>query len=479
MPRQTKNPIARRLESVRRSGWRVASWYAMARIAGMVRAGGGSRPVRKPGPAAPGISVLIPSRNGRHLLEAQLPGIVRELEGFPGEIVIVDNGSTDGTAEWISETWPRIRVEVSPEPLSFACAVNRGLQGAAYSHVCLLNNDMLVDPGFFGALVRAFEQVPELFCATAQIRFPPGARREETGKAVYTQPAPDDFPIRCDEPVAGEDLSYVLYGSGGCSLYDARKLAALGGVDEVYSPAYVEDLDLGYRAWQCGWPTVYVAGAQVEHRHRATTSRYFTGEELDAILEKNYLRFVWRAVSDRKLFERLWVQALRWMALRGRTAPLGEVFEARHVPAACAWPEESILALTGGAVAVFPGRTSSGKPRAIVAAPSLPSSPGDLMRQAARFDMVLVAFTESLVTPAPELLETCLEIVEVRQANETDAPAAFRAALQQTVRKWRPAVAHLESTRMARYSGDCAPARAIVADHGEELLRSGGSAPLV
>ena len=51
---------------------------------------------------------------------------------------------------------------------------------------------------------------------------------------------------------------------------------ALGNVDEIYEPAYVEDLDLGYRAWQRGWPSVYVAGAVVEHRHRATTSRYYT-----------------------------------------------------------------------------------------------------------------------------------------------------------------------------------------------------------
>ncbi len=98
----------------------------------------------------------------------------------------------------------------------------------------------------------------------------------------------------------------MLYGSGGCSLYDAAKLRALGGMDEAYDPAYVEDLDIGYRAWQRGWPTVYVAGAVVEHRHRATTSRYYTGEQLDEILEINYLRFVARAVASPDVFRRLW-----------------------------------------------------------------------------------------------------------------------------------------------------------------------------
>ena len=78
-------------------------------------------------------------------------------------------------------------------------------------------------------IVRAFRAVPGLFCATAQILFPAGVRREETGKAVMAQEDPDDFPIRCDEPLAGEDGSYALYGSGGASLYDGAKLRALGG----------------------------------------------------------------------------------------------------------------------------------------------------------------------------------------------------------------------------------------------------------
>ena len=80
-----------------------------------------------------------------------------------------------------------MRVEVSAAALSFARAVNRGIRLARYSHVCLLNNDMILEPGFFAPLVRAFDRVPDLFCATAQIRFPAGVRREETGKAVMAQ----------------------------------------------------------------------------------------------------------------------------------------------------------------------------------------------------------------------------------------------------------------------------------------------------
>jgi len=307
-----------------------------------------------------------------------------------------------------------VRIDVSAAPLSFARAVNRGIALARFSHVCLLNNDMLADLGFFHALRRAFDEVPNLFCATAQIKFPAGVRREETGKAVMAQTAAEDFPVRCDEPLPGEDGTYVLYGSGGCSLYDAAKLRALGCVDEAYEPAYVEDLDLGYRAWQRGWPTVFVAGAVVEHRHRATTRRYYSEEQLEAILEANYLKFVARSVARRAVFERLWKQALDRLRLRAaRPTALAALRKAAGIartggPAGQpAYSEEAFLALTSGSVALFPGHAKEAGASVIRA--------------------------KRISTPAAELLQAYAEVVVVRE----DSPLAFQAACEWTRRKWR------------------------------------------
>jgi GT2 family glycosyltransferase len=378
---------------VRPSSLDLALWHAAARAAAWLRPPA-IRRLHAPAADLPaGISVVIPSRNGRALLAAQLPGIVRELAA-PSEIMVVDNGSDDGTREWLRSDWPQVQVDESAAPLSFAAAVNRGIAHARYSHVCLLNNDMLLEPGFFAALQAAFAQVPDLFCATAQIYFPAGMRREETGKAVMAQSHPDDFPIRCDDPIAGEDLTWVLYGSGGCSLYDARLLRALGGMDEAYAPAYVEDLDIGYRAWQWGWPTVFVAGAVVEHRHRATTSRYYTESELAEVLEVNYLKFLARAVSDRRLFRQLWNEAISRLRRRGDGA-------LRHAASIVleggAWErggcaEAAILALTGGDVAVFPGGNAAGH--------------------------ALVTFADRLELPTAEVLARHRRVVVVKTGNE-------------------------------------------------------------
>jgi len=116
------------------------------------------------------------------LLEAQLPGIARELESFPAEIIVVDNGSGDGTAQWLRATWPQVLFEVSREPLSFARAVNLGIGRARYSHICLLNNDMLLEPGFFGALVGAFERVPASSAPRRRFASPRGSAARKPAK---------------------------------------------------------------------------------------------------------------------------------------------------------------------------------------------------------------------------------------------------------------------------------------------------------
>ena len=407
-----------------------------------------------------GISVVIPSRNGKDLLAAQLPGILRDLPAT-AEVLVIDNGSDDGTAAWLQTSFPQVRIQVSREPLSFARAANHGLAAARYARVCLLNNDMLIDPGFFGALDQAFSRIPDLFCATAQIRFPPGARREETGKAVMAQNQPDDFPLRCDEPLPGEDLTWVLYGSGGCSLYDAARLRALGSIDTVYEPAYVEDLDLGFRAWQRGWPSVYVAGAGVEHRHRATTSRYYSPQQLEQILEVNYLKFLARSVWSPALFRRLWAQAVRRLRLRATHSPAAhqalQVAPSIALSGGPALPpklsEEFCLALTNGTVFAFPGRPATGKPLVLVASNTPPA-----VHYEDR-DPIAIAFTNTTAVPPPEILADYIEVVLVRRG--PSAALSFRAALQMSLRKWQPQTVELDSDTAA-YAPDCVPVRTLL-----------------
>jgi glycosyltransferase involved in cell wall biosynthesis len=143
--------------------------------------------------------------------------------------------------------------------------------------------------------------------------------------------------------------------------------------------------------------------------------------------------------------------------------------------------------LPEGPAAIFPGKAASGKPRVLVASAYLPFplSHGGAVRihnltarAAADWDQILVAFTETDAPPAAELLDRFVEVVLVRRTGTHAAPstgrpevveqfasASFRAALRETVRKWRPAIAQLEFTQMAQYAADCAPARPILVEH--------------
>jgi glycosyltransferase involved in cell wall biosynthesis/GT2 family glycosyltransferase len=441
-----------------------------------------------------GISVVIPSRDGNDLLARLLPGLRRELEGIPNEIIVVDNGSNQPAR------FDGVNVIVEPKPLPFARAVNIGIRETRYSHVMLLNNDMILEQGFFPPLRDAFDTVPDLFAATAQIFHPPGERREETGKAVLpARRKVDEFPITCELPIQGEDLSHVLYGSGGCTLYDARKLKHLGGMREIYEPAYVEDLDLGYRGWQQGWPTVFVSGAKLEHRHRATTSRYFSPAQLDEALETNYLLFLTRTISSERVFRLLWTRAID--RLNHRAALMTPDKAAEHALArawrmcrnlrSCPFDEEKILAIAGGDVAVFPGQRPGGKPVILIASPYIPfplSHGGavrmfNLMRRAAHdFDQVLVCFVDELHSPPREVLDSCVEVVTVRRQGSHQRPLtsrpgvveefdskAFHATVELALRKWKPAIAQLEFTQMAQYAADCFPAKTILVEHDVTL----------
>lgn len=428
-----------------------------------------------------GTSVVIPSRNGRDLLARCLPGLRSATE-----IIVVDNGSNDGTAEWLAREYPNVIIEHNSKPLAFAVAMNRGIARARYAYICALNNDMVVEPGFLEALRAPFDEVPDLFSSSAQIFLPEGQRREETGKTVLNpDPHPTDFPMRCDIPLDGEDLSYVPYGSGGCSMYSAAKLTALGGFDTSYTPAYVEDLDLGMRGWACGWPSVYCAKARVLHRHRTTTTKYFSPAELDDALEKNYLKFLVRLYAHPDLFRLVWKRAVLRLKVLGKARLL---MLASHIEAVPVWTvDRELLPLFNGSVAVFPGRARSGRPVVLVASPYIPFPLAhgaavriyNLVREASKdFDVVLIAFVEQPHAVPQELLDLCAEVVTVWRpgrhtfpdrgrpdtVEEFDTPT-FHAALRQTIAKWQPRIVQLEFTQMAVYAEDCGSIPTILVEH--------------
>jgi GT2 family glycosyltransferase len=108
------------------------------------------------------LSVIIVTWNGRRFLDACLRAVTAQLHP-DDEIIVVDNGSIDGTTVWLRHAWSAVRLVALPANLGFAGGVNVGLRAARGDLLLLLNNDAFVEPGCVPALVETMQQNPHLW----------------------------------------------------------------------------------------------------------------------------------------------------------------------------------------------------------------------------------------------------------------------------------------------------------------------------
>jgi GT2 family glycosyltransferase len=247
-------------------------------------------------------SVVIPNWNGRDLLEKYLPSVVAALGGNPAnEIVVVDNGSTDGSAAFVRERFPEVNLLALDRNLGFGGGSNAGVRAAKNGIVVLLNSDMRVAPDFLAPLLAGFRN-ENVFAVSCQIYFSdPSRRREETG---LTQGWWRDGGLRLSHRIDDgvQDLYPCFWGGGGSCAFDRRKFLDLGGFDPLLAPFYLEDADLGFMAWKRGWQVLYQPRSLVYHEHRGTIGKHFTREQINAVYQKNFILFAWKNIHDwRKL----------------------------------------------------------------------------------------------------------------------------------------------------------------------------------
>jgi O-antigen biosynthesis protein len=243
-------------------------------------------------------SVVIPNWNGRDLLAKYIPSIVQALDGnTDNEIIVVDNGSEDGSAEFLHEHFPSVRVLALERNLGFGGGSNAGFRAAKNDIVVLLNSDMRVERDFLAPLLETFTD-ETVFSVACQIFFSdPNKLREETG---LTQSWWENGSLRVrhrDDPAI--QVPYpCAYGGGGSCAFDRRKFLELGGFDELLAPFYMEDTDLGYLAWKRGWKVLYQPRSVVYHEHRGTIGKKFSAAQIDLVLKKNFALFSWKNIHE-------------------------------------------------------------------------------------------------------------------------------------------------------------------------------------
>ena len=251
-------------------------------------------------------SLIILTWNKREILEEALDALIKAVrhDGGDHEIILVDNGSTDGTQDYVRTHYRNIRLIELKKNYQFSRANNVGVQYARNEIVVLLNNDVIVQPGFLAPLLKGFEH-PDVFAVTSQIfNYDSTKTRLETGKTFgmvvfgcmhvgHTQPTRAD-----------EERQYVpaFYAHGGSSAYHRQKFLDLGGFSEIYHPAYVEDADLSYRAWKAGFRVLFCPASRVVHKHRSTNAPKLGNAKIDYLIARNLFVLLWKNVTSTGLF---------------------------------------------------------------------------------------------------------------------------------------------------------------------------------
>jgi len=245
---------------------------------------------------SPSLSVVIPNYNGAGILPECFPPTHAAIRaGFPhAEIVIVDDASTDDSADWVERRFPDVVVLRNPENRGFGGTVNRGVTAAHGDRVVLLNTDVRAGEGFLDAALPHFSD-PDVFAVTFQSLTPEGRFREGPNRVVVKTGLPHTYHDPADQRTDARGRRLASYPVGGHCVVDRARFLDLGGYSPLFEPFYWEDADLGLRAARRGWVTVYEPGSRGVHLERGAIKRTFESREIRRVKLRNRFLAMWNA----------------------------------------------------------------------------------------------------------------------------------------------------------------------------------------
>lgn len=218
----------------------------------------------------PLVTVITVNYNGRHHLERCLPSLL-VTSSIEHDVIVVDNGSSDGSIEWLHDHYPEIRVLPLSRNRGFGEANRLGVEAAQGDYIAFLNNDTEVEPNWLTALLEALESDEEIAaaCSTLRLLGQPdmlNARGGGMSKLGYGFDRDFFFPFESDY----ERRRDVLFPTAAAMLMRKGDWESCGGFDRAFF-MYHEDVDLGWRLWLLGKRVVVCADSIVYHLFGGTT----------------------------------------------------------------------------------------------------------------------------------------------------------------------------------------------------------------
>ncbi len=216
------------------------------------------------------VSVIIPNWNGKRFLAGCLDSL-RKQTYQNIEVIIVDNGSKDGSVEFIKENYPEVKLITFQTNTGFSPAVNAGIRGSAGEYLALVNNDTIAEPRWVEELVAALEEHPEIGSAGCKmLAYDDQTLLDGVGDGYRRGGLPGRIGHKEKDVGHFDKPRYILGACGGAAMYRRSLFDDIGLFDDDYF-AYLEDVDLALRAQSAGYKCLYIPTARIYHLGCGTT----------------------------------------------------------------------------------------------------------------------------------------------------------------------------------------------------------------
>ncbi len=213
------------------------------------------------------VTIAIPTFDGRALLERTLPSAIAQ----GAEVVVVDDGSSDGSTEWLAERWPEVRVIALPANEGVARVFNHAVRAASTPYVALVNNDVELADSWAGQLADELDAHPEAAAVSGKLmRFDDRTRIDAAGDGILWSTVVLNRGHLERDRGQWDEGGEVVAACAGAALYRRAAFDSVGEFDESLH-AYLEDVDWALRARLAGWTIRYAPAAVGFHMGSATT----------------------------------------------------------------------------------------------------------------------------------------------------------------------------------------------------------------
>ena len=253
------------------------------------------------------LSIIIPNYNGKDILDKNLPSILEAQNGYSNtsEIIIIDDKSTDESIDFLNSKFPQIKIIQNKHNEGFAFTCNRGAREARGKTLFFLNSDIEIESDIFEKLMinlddrNVFAVVPKILNRDSNFGDSP-----LYNESITTASFKGGFVSFNVVNSIRRDLNFdtkceVFWACGGAFLVLKQKFLDLGGFDEIYSPGYIEDVDLSYKAWKKGWKIFYEPEAVVYHDKGSTIEKKFNVAKIKTIYRKHLYYFIWKNINNK------------------------------------------------------------------------------------------------------------------------------------------------------------------------------------